>query len=613
MVGGTWTNAYPQTYKIADQAPDSPWAMYLTDQTGQYRFLCFDFDAGKGNAAKDQSRLCAILRAAGIRHVVTTSGPSGGRHVWIAFSEPPSIGLVRELASLAASLYPSLDPSPIMNPATGAVRPPFSPHRVPGAISEPDAPIDVTPLMKPSTVESQLRTLCAHLKDMGAELPSARSPLHLRGVVATASGRQQLKGRRRRASPGVTALLNAAPSPGADMSLLAASILAGLARARYSYEEVEVLATTAPGLEHFRSMAHPGGGRTPRSRHGFERTLERKWRYALEFVALSPDLTGDDDDFEERAITVTDQVIDCQHAADAMPGRWQKAGYKDRLVLDALCAAMLAAARHEVEMDVRRLALTTGFGRTQMARALHALREDGWLIRTAAADGANGARYALGARFSTSNTDVKRTQVMTPNFANLLPAERELALRHLELRLERASDALFAAPRALGRTCGRVAAALSASLVQTVHEVAYAAGISPASARFGLLELRRHGLTAKLVEGWIPQLFEHTLRRARQIFDVERWSADRVDRIGVERYVWAWWSAELQWMRSKGKDKRRRRSHAETAVPLLGSMGAISTFPRYPKTPKRRGDHVLARAIAEAGGLTATGWRAQAA
>lgn len=612
MVGGTWTNSYPETHKTAGQAPDSPWAIYLTDEAGRYRFLLFDFDAKKGNAKKDQERLTAIFRAAHIRHVVTTSGPDGGRHVWVACADTPSNGLVIELAQLAASLYQSLDVSPLTNQKHGAARPPFSPHRVPGAISQPDAPIDITPLLTPTTQEQQLRDVAAHLRDMGAELPTAKTDLHLRGVVSTATGRQQLKGRRRNASRTTTDLLNTKPADGEDLSKVAAAILAGLARARYSYEEVARLARTAPGLEHIRSMAHPSGGRTPRSTQGFERTLERKWRYALAFVALSPVVTGDDDDFEDRAAEVTDRVLAAQATADATPGRWQGAGYKDRLVLDALCAAMLAAARHDIEMDVRRLALTTGYGRTQTALALHSLARDGWVERTSAADGVHGSRFALGPRFSTSDTDVNRTQVMTPP-ANPLQREREAALRLLELRLERASDPLFSAPRALGRTAGRVAAALQETITQTVTEIAHAAGLPLPSARHGLRQLHGHGLTARLTTGWIPQLFEHTLRRCRSLFDVDDWAQQRVDRISVERYVWAWWSAELQWMRAKGKDKRRRRHHSETAVPLLGTMGAITTFPRYPKTPKRRGDHVLARAIAEAGGLTSTGWKAHAA
>lgn len=584
--------------------------MPLADEQGDYHFLCFDFDTGKGNAREDARRFCAILSAGNIQFVATTSGPSGGRHVWIGAAEPIPVAVTARLADLAASLYPSLDTSPLKNPRTGSVRPPFSPHRVPGHVSQPDAPVDLSPLVHPQTTIAQLRRVANHLTDIGAELPAPKSAAQLHGVVQDASG-PRLRGTQRKLSTGVNALLNAPCTDGEDLSLRASRILAGLARARYPFTDVVKLAQTAPGLEHFRSLAHPSGHRVPRTSRGTQAALERKWRYAVEFIASNPaTVTTGSDDLDARIETVCDLVGAVQDAADAAPGLWAGSGWKMRLVLDVICKTALTAITPVVEIDVRRLSLATGYGRTACALAVNELVLLGWLERAAAADGVNGASYRIPEKFSTNNTDVERTQGVTrpplttssPGF----PRERDLGLLLLERRLHTVSDALFSAPRSLGRTSGRVAAVLPDSEVLDLHEVARAAGLGLATVRYALRELHRHGLVARLKSGWIAQLHDHTLRRLRQVLHVDGWADERAERYRTERYVWAWWSAELQWMRAKGKGKRRRK-HAETAVPLLDLVGHIRTFPRYPKTPKNRGDHLMARFIAQSGGLGVSG------
>lgn len=57
---GSYSNAYSSTAAIDDHRPAGPWAMYLADGRG-YRFVCFDLDASKGNAAHDAGRLSLWL------------------------------------------------------------------------------------------------------------------------------------------------------------------------------------------------------------------------------------------------------------------------------------------------------------------------------------------------------------------------------------------------------------------------------------------------------------------------------------------------------------------------------------------------------------------------
>ena len=88
-----------------------------------------------GESHDDARRLSLWLDELNIEHLVTVSGPSGGRHVWIALEEATDPHLIRELADLAGSLLPSLDKSPLSNPDTGCVRPPGAPHRHGGGSS----------------------------------------------------------------------------------------------------------------------------------------------------------------------------------------------------------------------------------------------------------------------------------------------------------------------------------------------------------------------------------------------------------------------------------------------------------------------------------------------
>jgi hypothetical protein len=120
----------------SDRRVGQPFAVYLA-KNGRYYTLALDFDASKADAgtADRESRLAkALLFAAGLRPVLVESGPTGGRHVIARLDAPGLSGveanrLVRGLAGLG---FRTLDPSPMLNPKTGAIRPPKSPHRLGG-------------------------------------------------------------------------------------------------------------------------------------------------------------------------------------------------------------------------------------------------------------------------------------------------------------------------------------------------------------------------------------------------------------------------------------------------------------------------------------------------
>lgn len=97
-----WSNLYGAVAGIDGPCPAGPWAMYLADRDG-YRFLCFDLDAGRGNAVHDASRLGLWLDELNIEHLVAISGPSGDHPVSL-YEDLPGLdrrGLLLVLAAIA--------------------------------------------------------------------------------------------------------------------------------------------------------------------------------------------------------------------------------------------------------------------------------------------------------------------------------------------------------------------------------------------------------------------------------------------------------------------------------------------------------------------------------
>ncbi len=71
-----------------------------------------------------------------------------------------------------------------------------------------------------------------------------------------------------------------------------------------------------------------------------------------------------------------------QAAAEADPARWARdSGPADRALLDLLCVLALRSGEAVLDLDVRRAALATGFGRSTMHRASSRLCLDGWAAR----------------------------------------------------------------------------------------------------------------------------------------------------------------------------------------------------------------------------------------
>ncbi len=310
---GKAVNTYTRRARTAGARPDAPWAVYLTDQTGSFRLLAFDFDAAKGDPAADAAMLCGWLEYTGLPHLLTRSGPSGGRHVWLALAEAVDAGVVDTLARLARARLPSLDIAPLANPVTGCVRPPGSPHRAGGSSTvlagDPDAlavpavtAADVTRLVEILAAGHQPEPL-APLADPGAPLPTDRV------------GRLYLPGVRRQLPAGSVQALevdaaavdaNTVDASTVDASTVLRRVLVGAAAARWRCADLAGLVASSPGLEHVRSQGQgqgqgPGRPRRVRSPGESRAVLARQWDRAVRWVAAHPRASNlEDPTFEPR-------------------------------------------------------------------------------------------------------------------------------------------------------------------------------------------------------------------------------------------------------------------------------------------------------------------------
>ncbi len=392
-------NAYPVGHPVAGAQPGTPWAVHLADTQGRFRLLCADLDAkpSADAAAADAVRLSSFLSDLGIPHLVCASGPTGGRHVWLGLRESVDAEVVSALAYLLKTWLPTLDVAPLVNPTSGCVRPPGSPHRL-GGVSQVIAG-SVHTLTEATVTLAEVHALMSRIAEQ-VQLAAPSAASRQRRPVAEENGMPFLPGAKRPLSVHRGALLDTPPT--GDLSAVLWRVLCGAAAARWRFADIMAIAD-APGLEHARTL-RAGASRVPRPARGSASTmavLRRQWsRAVLTMADLPPGQSqeGTDTSFELRAEVVAAIVRTVQRRADATPGRWgrSRSGLAQRRILDALCLFHLQGVRaDEVEADIRRLALTCGLDRETARRSLLALAADGWISRTRNAAGRRGAYWTI--------------------------------------------------------------------------------------------------------------------------------------------------------------------------------------------------------------------------
>ncbi|MFI6541431.1 hypothetical protein ACIBHY_53890 [Nonomuraea sp. NPDC050547] len=642
-----WAHSYRRTAKLGEQVPAGPYAWYLTNRRLEYVFVVFDLDAGRfGRQAveRDADELLVELDAADVRYLVCESGPGGGVHVWVPVV-PTAAAVVRQIAYAAARRWPTLDKSPLTNPATGCVRPPGAPHRA-GGYSVPvwewmpvTAAAAAAALSVPNDGEAVERLAVV----LGAEEVDAGQveAERVRPVESTARG-ARLAGRRRPCD--VAGLLAATPPPERGHAHLA-RILVRLALARWSLPEVAELVAAhraAPGLVHLRRQDSASGPRE-RSRAEQVEVLARQWDRTVAYASTlrREQPAGDDVHAEEewvrRVAAVVEVVASVEQAieAETASGRWaRQSGPSDRKALEYVMEVALVAVSALVEVDCRRLALETGMGKSTAARALMRLCLDGWLKLEQAGEGQRAHGYRLlpqvvdeqpaqpaahgrvphrpavlgdaaGHPVTQEISGGDGTQATPRPALDLRPALTERARRIQALQHRRsicAHDAFAHPNQALGHAgLGRHAAATAAAVhshdLYKVKDLAAHTGYSRAATRRHLTVLTRHQLdprpgTSARSAAARERLHRRLDRAARQIGSSGR-RERRHRRYAIEREAWRWWLEELEWMKTTGK--RRPTAPGQRRLVLAGAP-RYANRDAYPRDHRGRADHRAARA-----------------
>ncbi len=594
---GSAVNTYTRRARTTGARPNAPWAVYLTDQTGAFRLLAFDFDAAKGAPAADAAVLCGWLERAGLPYLLTRSGPSGGRHVWLAFAEAVDAASVDTLARLVRVRLASLDIAPLANPVTGCVRPPGAPHRAGGSstVLAGDPAALAAPTVRAADVTRLVDTLAA------GHRPEPLAPLDPTAALPTdAAGRLYLLGVRRQLPAGSVQALQvdaaAMDANTVDASTVLRRVLVGAAAARWRCADVAGLVAHSPGLEHVRSQGQgPGVPRRVRSPGESRAVLARQWDRAVRWVAAHPRASNlEDPTFEPRAAALAAVVEATQARADAAPGRWAGAGGPaDRRVLDALCVLSLHAVSPVVEADIRRLGLVCGIGRETARTALLRLARDGWVTRHSPADGPRAASWILNGALSTV-VDVPGRSQADPRPPGAGTAERNRWLTLLRTRLAAAAHDVFTPAGGLGHAIGQLYAALTSQPAPTSW-LAHQLGTTTEDTGIRLGVLRAARLARRTCKGWSVVRADRRDAAAVRLGVAGR-LADRARRYALEREAFAWWTDELTWMHAPRRTAASRRPGLGQLV-VLDPTDTVPAWPAHPRRGDGRADFAAARRV----------------
>lgn len=599
-------NAYPLVHPVTGVLPWTPWAVHLADAHGRYRLLCADLDAKSSAeaAAADAQRLTSVLSELGIQHLVCASGPTGGRHVWLGLRESLDAEVVCALAYLLKAWLPTLDVAPLVNPTSGCVRPPGSPHRL-GGVSQVIAG-SVRALTDATVTLAEVHALMSRIAEhVHPAAPSGAQ--RQRHPVAEENGMPFLPGPKRPLSVRCRALLDTPPR--GDLSAVLWRVLCGAAAARWRFADIAAIAE-APGLEHARTL-RAGASRVPRPARGPASTmavLRRQWTRAVLRVADLPPgqpEEGTDASFEVRAEVVAAIVRTVQGRADATPGRWgrSRSGLAQRRILDALCLFHLQGVRaDDVEADIRRLALTCGLDRETARRSLLALAADGWISRTRSAVGRRGARWTIDPA-GVAHTRVSGVLSQAdPRPSGTGPALRTALSNELADRLHTSAHDAFATAGGLGPEAGSLYARLADR--RDTRQCSQLLGWSMDKTARMLDRLGSAGLIEWRGYCWTRAIGE--LDRVAVDLGTMGVGQRRADNFSVERALWAWWLEELDLMRATRLQLPCRKQRGS-------SLRQGISWPTHPRRRDGRADYVAARravqgrSCAQGGGVSLRG------
>ncbi len=625
-------NSYSRRHWLTDEAPQSPWYINLSDESGTFYYLCFDFDTKDAagvitgdlveRAHDDTSRLIELLTEHGISYVCCESSSGLGRHVWVSLagSDPTTVAALGRAAHL---LLPSLDYKLLLNPKTGGVRPPGAPHRN-GSVSTVLAG-ELNDLLAHTTSSEQLVSLTSRLIELA---PADRIDRVNAPAGATLNEQYRVTAtnpQRARRMPAKAAALFQVAGGGTDPSVNAFNCLLAAATAGWTFEDVLREARMAPGLEHYRSRgvdtatAAGGRARKPRPDHEMLTKLENDWSRAIEIHALHGFVPGAPGNATERPGDHAPDVTELATQVNTIeslrldfrtrPGRWggTDGAPMQRAILTALSYLVLHTGRTHVAGSTRLIAGMVGASAAQVWEHLERLRTEGIIRRVEVGVDDEASIWALSERppfqdFSTPTVIDRSLPSEGSTKATPRLSAKHLYLQRRELLLDIENELLdirhdvFSYRPGLGQIAARIWILVRELGEATAAQIASLVGLSSSHVENLVAKLHQLKLLARTPDGsWRRYSKDHRTAAARRlkVFGI---LARRDARHLAERELYYWWlQRERELLKGAPKARReffdaRGRALRSAEVPLRHRL-----FPPYPTRWDGRGDHSAAR------------------
>lgn len=497
------------TVPWSDDLALRPFAVRLAHRN-RFVTIGLDFDAkvdGVDRVAFEAQAAAMIFHNAGMTPVTCISGPTGGRHVFVTIGgRGIAPGDARRLVQGLGSLgWRTLDPSPMTNPAEGALRPPFAQHRLSGRS-------EAVGLADEAAVAALKER--ADPDDVLAVIDAVARLVHQRRRLS--KGRDQRRG--------VHGLTDGYPSGSEAAAALATRVVNEFGDDFAEFEKALGQVPRASQLgEH---LAERGRDAT---------YLSRTFSNAVKFVSEHP----------ARGGLHTDRMV-----LDDWPKGLASVDLNDSQL--AAAKALLGAARtYErtlIGMSARELALLTGTSAATAARALAALLDRGLLEIAGEAPGA-ARRYRLR---HPEDWEVLAGETVSPSLTGGVGSLTVSIAGTPFDRLASDDNSLIWSRIGLGKASNHVYRALVAAARDGGEArraaIAEQAQLSGSQVDAMLARLGEHGLAQKIGRGrWLPLappiisvveslgIADATAERAERfnrdaVLDKVRWIKHMVDR-----------------------------------------------------------------------------------
>jgi predicted transcriptional regulator len=356
-------NYSPGTVPWHEGLIDRAYAVKLT--TGvRYHAVALDFDTkrwGPEEADVEAMTVHDLFVQAGIGCIATESGPQGGRHVLATIQEPylsakDALWITERLVN--GLHLKTLDTTPMLNPKSGAIRPPFSAHRLGGRsrilTAEPDEAFRIL----------ERRNHPGRFQDLGRALPD---PSKHRRLEPPAEAQASV----RKSGPGRTD-----QSGSADVQALATRLV----NREAAFDDFVRL--TADG-----SALGPAG-REAVGRHeragDLDRWLRLSWTSAKHYVAQNPSRPSANATPDSEVLDSWQTLLD----PNTLPNG-------ARRVAQILLKQAVSSDRILIGMSVREAAERAGLSRSTAGRALADLESEGYIAKAGNAHHGQATRYRL--------------------------------------------------------------------------------------------------------------------------------------------------------------------------------------------------------------------------